>query len=103
DPSIVSNSIVNCFIGINSGSGSPQISYNSFIDCTNDAIEFSFTAAPLVQGNIFDGNGGGIDMDESGSPLIVNNLIQHSQGGGITMGNYCEPNIIQNVIIANGG
>jgi hypothetical protein len=100
---IFSNLIINCGIGINCGSGSPNICTNSIIGCPNGAISLNFTGSPLVEGNLLQGNGGGIGMWEAGSPGIYNNVIRGNHGGGIGMVNYSAPNIFQNVIANNEG
>jgi len=100
---IVSNIIVGCGTGISCGGGSPTIRSNIVIECSGVAVQLSFTTSPLVEGNRFEGNGGGIGMWEAGAPDIRNNVIRGNLGDGLSMANYCNADIIQNLITDNGG
>ena len=102
-PTIVSNAIVNCGTGINCGGGSPTIRSNTIKDCSGPAVILVDTGAPLLDGNRFESNGGGIGMDEAGSPEIRNNVIRGNRGDGMWMQNYCDANIAQNLIFENSG
>jgi hypothetical protein len=108
-PTIVSNVIINCEVGINCDSGSsdieasPLIQANQIIGCPGGAVGLDFTGTPLVEDNLMEGNGGGVGMFEAGSPTIYNNIILDNLGDGVSMVNYSDANIIQNVIAGNSG
>ncbi len=108
-PTIVSNAIVNCTQGIDCNGdsdgqgGSATIRANTITGCSSGSILLMFTAAPLVDGNRIEDNGGGISLWEGGTPTIQNNLIQRNYADGISMVNYSSPNIVQNVIVENAG
>ncbi len=59
----------------------------------------------VISYNVIDFDGGGIGLDEAGSPTIRNNIIMgntaENAGGGISMDNLSNANIIQNLIFGN--
>lgn len=108
-PTIISNAIVNCGTGINCDSGnsdnrgSPLIRGNRITGCAGAAIQLSFTGTPVIETNYLEDNGGGIGMWEAGNVTIRNNVIRRNQGDGFWMYNYSSADIVQNLIVENGG
>jgi parallel beta-helix repeat protein len=108
-PTITSNAIVDCGTGIvcDSGSidspGSPTIRGNNITGSSGNAIQLSFTGVPLIEANDLEDNGGGIGMWQAGNPTIRNNIFRRNRGDAFSMVNYSDANIIQNLIVENGG
>ena len=102
-PTIISNWIVNCGTGVNSFFSSPNVLHNVITGCSGNGVYLGGAASAVIQGNTIQKNGGGISMNSSGSPTIINNLIQSNQGDAIGMINDSDANIVQNIIFNNGG
>ena len=97
---------MNCGNGVYVGGGSPNIIDNLISGCSSDAVYLIGASTALIQGNTIQNSETGIGMWASGSPTIVNNLIQNNHGqygNGIGMVNGCDANIVQNIIVNNSG
>ena len=106
-PTVISNIIVNCGIGVNSYFGSPYIYNNLITGCSAGAIYLGGAGSAIIQGNVIQNNGQSsqpaIVMAAAGSPTINNNLIGSNYSDAILMYNQCDANIVQNIIVGNGG
>lgn len=102
-PTIASNIIVNAGTGINVNFSSPNIFSNKIVNGSGNALYLNGAATPLIEGNIIQSNNVGISMFAAGSPTIRNNTIANNRSDGMNMVNQSDANIIQNLIIGNGG
>jgi parallel beta-helix repeat protein len=110
-PTITSNVIVNCGQGIVCGSANAVIRGNRIVGShstdigfgVGSAIALGGAASPLLEGNIVESNDAGISMNSAGSPIIRNNVLQANRGNAIEMLNFTDADIIQNLILGNGG
>jgi parallel beta-helix repeat protein len=100
---VVSNAIVNCGTGFYCSSASVILLSNVVAGGSGSAIYLGGVANALIQGNIIQSNGYGIDMNGAGAPVVLNNAIEGNSGDGIGGVNQCDANIIQNIITSNMG
>jgi parallel beta-helix repeat protein len=102
-PTLVSNVIRNCGIGVNCNFSSPLILSNAIMSCWNHGIHIGGAASATLVGNLIRSNWFGVTMLAAGNPSIYNNLIQGNQNDGLNMVNYSDADIYQNIISENGG
>jgi parallel beta-helix repeat protein len=99
-PTILSNLIVNCSLGIGEG-GAPTIRGNEITGC-GTGIFLLNNQSSIIEYNIIQSNAtAGITLF-GGNPVIRNNIIRANSVDGVTMVNGSEPSIVQNLIFDNG-
>ena len=102
-PTIISNVMVGCDIGVYCYGGSPIIRGNQISGGATAAVQLWFTGNPLVEANVLAGSGTGIYFFQAGNADIRNNVIRDNKQDGLSMVSYCDHNIVQNLILRNSG
>jgi parallel beta-helix repeat protein len=105
-PTITSNVIANCETAVWVQVASPTISHNHIRACSGAGIRLGGPAAALIEYNLIEENGRGIEMFAAGSPTIRDNIVRGNLGNGVFLSNDFSPtegNISQNVVVNNAG
>jgi hypothetical protein len=105
-PTITSNVFANCETAVWVQVASPRVSYNHIHGCTGDAIRLGGPAAAIIEHNLIEQNGSGIEMFAAGTPTIRDNIVRGNLGNGIYLSIDFLPtagNISQNLVVNNAG
>lgn len=82
------------------GSGSPQILNNLFIDNEGYGLSIEGTITGQVQGNLFQNTGYGISLKEDAAPQLSDNAIFENRTG-VLIGGNAKPILRRNIIERN--